>query len=561
MEVGEATLKSGTNYLSQALRERSQACTLLALPSECGAAIVRRTQTGIAVEACVEAHTKEGKAAAPILAVAWSPPAAELLALAYADNQDVQVWRLSSAGNGSTLALAVPLPGVCRQLSWHPYRRLLAAAVPDRVLLIDLGAGAAAAPTVHELHLPDYAAGALAACAWSRGGAVLAAACQHEVVLYHWAIAGAGWDLYSFVRYPVPHRLLRVLHPVEVWDGDAADDDEDERLVHGLTNAFVLGLGIPIAAWEGAEMTAVGEPRLLNVGESSTIMAADAAATAAPEVLDLRGRLGGDLSAAPRSLLDLSDELEALRPRPPASLRHTMEQGPANGSGAILICSADASGMRQLCEAPLELQQPDMLASTPIGTTEAQGRLAACSSSSSQVFVFACCFDAATSKVGLEPLWAVALIDGYRARGLAFNAQGSLFALGGHRQHKSVVFSSTTARQQLLLCTFDDSAQTRGRSNPVAPNDVPSETIVPSQLLPQPAGPPAETAAGAPAAGDLLAALLSLREHINSRFDRLERVLDGFDVRLTCMEHGHAPATLPNDGEVTCEVRRAPGLA
>jgi hypothetical protein len=129
MEVGEATLKSGTNYLSQALRERSQACTLLALPSECGAAIVRCTQTGIAVEACVEAHTKEGKAAASILAVAWSPPAAELLALAYADNQDVQVWRLSSAGNGSTLALAVPLPGVCRQLSWHPYRRLLAAAV------------------------------------------------------------------------------------------------------------------------------------------------------------------------------------------------------------------------------------------------------------------------------------------------------------------------------------------------------------------------------------------------------------------------------------------------
>jgi hypothetical protein len=151
------------------------------------------------------------------------------------------------------------------------------------------------------------------------------------------------------------------------------------------------------------------------------------------------------------------------------------------------------------------------------------------------------------------------LIDGYRARGLAFNAQGSLFALGGHRQHKSVVFSSTTARQQLLLCTFDDRAQTRGRSNPVAPNDVPSETIVPSQLLPQPAGPPAETAAGAPAAGDLLAALLSLREHINSRFDRLERVLDGFDVRLTRMERGHAPAALPNDGEVTCEVRRAPG--
>ena len=66
MEVGEATLKSGTNYLSQALRERSQACTLLALPSECGAAIVRRTQTGIAVEACVEAHNKEGKAAASV---------------------------------------------------------------------------------------------------------------------------------------------------------------------------------------------------------------------------------------------------------------------------------------------------------------------------------------------------------------------------------------------------------------------------------------------------------------------------------------------------------------
>ena len=318
-ECGEAKLRAGTNYLGQALRP-AQAGLRIVLPAEQGASVVRHTATASTVlETAVQACEADG---VTILAMAWSSPASELLALAHSGVQGVQVWRLST-GDESTLAATIELPGICRQLCWHPYRRLLAAALPDRVMVVEVGAGTKSAPKAHTLRLPEGAVGAVSSTVWGSTGGVLAAACEREVILFHWAIAGAGWERCTTVRHPVPHRRLCTLHPLEARDDDDDDDDQAVAAGSGLSDAFVLGLGIPIVTGDGADLSAAGSPRLLAPGADADAPAL-IAPTTAPELLDLRGRIGAQDGA--RSLLDLSDELEALRPQPPVALRDINQQ-------------------------------------------------------------------------------------------------------------------------------------------------------------------------------------------------------------------------------------------
>ena len=58
------------------------------------------------------------------------------------------------------------------QLAWHPHRRLLAAALPDHVLLFELGAPARDGSVSHGLPLPERLAGAILGCCWADSGGV-----------------------------------------------------------------------------------------------------------------------------------------------------------------------------------------------------------------------------------------------------------------------------------------------------------------------------------------------------------------------------------------------------
>ena len=539
-DVGEATLRAGTNFLAQGLNERSGMGTLLALPSSCGASIVRRSPaSSLSSEGTIDACDP---GSATILALAWSPLTG-FIALAHAGVTSVQIWRVAQAAPQGVVVATVELPGVCRQLAWHPYRRLLAVTVPDRVVLVELGAAEHAAPAQHVLPLPEPVA-ALSGCAWSHGGATLAAACQREVVLFHWTLAGADWDRYSCVRHPIAHRQLCVLHALEGYDEDDEEgDDTDHGAELGLpADTFALGLGVPIATGDGADLSAAGSPRLLTSDGNASKQGAVELSEAAPETVDLRGRIGGDPSSGHRSILDLSAELEALQPQPPASLRQIMNDE-VGGRGALLICSTNTGRVQNMGQiAAVELQRPDMLASTPIADAGGGGRVAACSSSTGHVHVFACHYDRRARSTMLQPLWAVALPDGFRSRGCVFDVHGVLLVLGGKRHHESVVFSSPMARQQLLLCAFQDrepreaAAQPARHQSPAtrAP-EAPPPPPPPPQQQPKAMEQPQQCEATIDAPG-WLTALSELREHINSRFDGIERILEKLDGRLDCLE-------------------------
>ena len=339
MELGTAVLRAGANYLS--------AGKSLVVPTSTGAAILRTTDG--ATEQTVEAFSAE----ATILCLSRSPATPELLALA--SSVGAQVWQLptrsSSAAPKQLCALDLG-GGTCRLLEWHPHRRVLAAALPDKALIFELhGPALHDGPVGHVLPQPENCAGAISACCWGESGSVLACLCEGEVLLYTWALLGASWSHHSCERHPVPNRRLCSILPLISPMSDAADDDDDEdEAADAVASAdvFVVGMGVPIATAAAAEISSSeGATRMLTAADAAPSVnratSANGAAAAAEEVLDLRGQIGGGGGGGGRaSLLDLSEELEAARPS--AAIRDALGHHRSAGHGALMLCTRPCSG-------------------------------------------------------------------------------------------------------------------------------------------------------------------------------------------------------------------------
>ena len=428
----------------------------------------------------------EGGDGATVLALAICPASPDLLAITHADAAAVQLWRLPQrqSRDEATVIATLELSAAPRQLTWHPHRRLLCVALPDLAVLFEVGGRTATTPARHDLELPaEGGRGALHACCWGVSGGMLAAACEGEVVLYRWALLGLDWGGYTRVRFPLHGRALCSLVPLlrhnDSPDNDDDDDDDEANGtggggVHHGDDAFVLGLGVPIMAGEEADITDGASRRLPAGGEgNSATGGADGGSCSSSSIIDLVGRIGGGGGMSTRAgLLDLSAELEALRP--PALVQQSL--GKPVGQGELRVAAGQPDGTaRQLGGGVnLDAARPDVLASAagvgaPAGGTAGSSSaslplVAAASSSGGRLFLFTCS-DAATSSPTLNPLCVLDLPEGYRCRGLSFggNAGGTkpplLYALGGRRQQVSVVFSSPRARQQLLLCAYNEDSR------------------------------------------------------------------------------------------------------
>ena len=355
-EVGEVGLRAGANYLAQATRVRPDS---VALPAARGVSIWRQKGTTPEPDGVVELDTE----VSTILALAWCPTDPELLALA-PGAADVQLLKLRADRTTAAEATLALNGAPCRQLTWHPHRRVLAVALPDKLVLAEMGRpssrtpSAQAALTTHELKPPGKTAGAISSCAWGVSGGVLAAACEREVVLFHWALRGAAWERHTCLRHPVPTRRLCVLSSFAAGgdggagdDGDDDDDDDDAAAAAAAggdgslgTDAFALGLGVPVVIGDGADMSCNGSPRLLSAGEIASARNRVAAPPPeAPAIVDLRGRIGGvggvggvgGTSGVGSNLLDLSSELEAVRAPTLSAHKRLADE---TGRGALLVC-------------------------------------------------------------------------------------------------------------------------------------------------------------------------------------------------------------------------------
>ena len=535
MELSSTSLRAGVNYLSQSTNPRSS--STLAVPSPGGAALVRPADCSAEeVVSCVVDGESNDADAAPsassvtILAVARSPAAPELLAIAQSAEDSVQVWSAAPSSKATLVSKHEGLGGTCRQLCWHPHRRLLTVATPRQMLLIELPRGPASTSQCHTLPLPAQSTGALSSCCWGLSGGVLAAACESEVVLYRWPLLGADWSAFTVVRYPISARRLCTLQP---WSpcspvdmscsdgGDGGDDDDDGDGDGIFDDEFALGLGVPITTGDAADMSmrSTGAPR--KGGGTGTSMADGDGDGGSSQVLDLRGRLGGGIAAgasesaaSPLGVLDLSGELAALRPS--AALERKVGAaeedqygalGHPSQQGAVVLAGASGGGpasevVRHLTHpTPVGTPQPDLLASTG-QCAHGAALLAAASSSAgggNRIWVFACSArpprpraaeamdddQGATFALELSPVCVLAAPDGYRWRGLSFGGGSGrparqLYALGGKRAQASVVFSAPRAEQKLVLCAYEKELE-----------------VQPDQHEPPPPPPPPKAAAAA----------------------------------------------------------------
>ena len=615
MDLDPVSLRAGCNYLQQSAASASS----LTVPAGSGAAIVDPTSATAApiTSQAEEAFAPDG---ATVLSLAVSPAAPELLALAHSGTSTVQLWRTSKANAVASAVATLQLadgPDL-RQLVWHPHRRLLCVARPDTLYLFEIGRSGATTPSLvrHELALPEHHAGALHACCWGVSGNVLAAACDGEVVLYRWALLGLDWGAVTTVRFPVVDRRLCALTPLMLHSESCEEDDDDDeeegsaQAAGPPADAFALGLGLPICIGDAADLVSNGQSRRLDPDEEHR--AARAATSghrspAEPEMLDLRGRIGGPGSGASTltgggglsGLLDLSDELAALRP--PAAVAEQL--GRPVGQGALQLCGVDR-GLSRLealhANLAVDVAQPDLLASAaataPLSPTPPAGSrplLAVASSAGGKLLVFSCCSQshavpppslpiqagsAVSAATRLVPLCVLSLPDGYRARGLSFlgGASGKppqLYALGGRRQQPSVVFSSPRSQQQVLLCVYDHrarSAATAVMASAASAAETVSDAAPPPALgasvpgtMPPPsaresvsepalsvgsggAGQPgqgrsrgATTAAALPSAAptaDLGGILGALQAHLDGRFGQIDAALAALGSRLDRVE-------------------------
>ena len=584
-DLGSLSIRAGANYLSQSQVARNPS---LAVPAVCGAAVVRPTDGG--TEISVEAVEAEG--AVTVLCLARSPAAPELFALAMASTSggSVQVWQLPSRTSAATATatrlhkLEVKQAQACRQLAWHPHRRVLVALLPESTRLFELGGPAAReGPVSHELARPETCAGAMMACCWGESGSVLACLSEGDVLLYSWGLLGASWAHHTCARHPVPNRRLCAILPLSssppmlpTSAPSAADEEEEEDDDEVVADVFALGMGMPIATASAAEISSVeGSTRTLVAGDDPSGASRSAApADEVDEVMDLRGRLGGGVGMSGRAgLLDLSAELEA--DRPTEALKQALGSHRASGDGALLLCRCAADGHVNLDGSPTTVAtpQPDVLAHCATG--RAVGLVVAGSSSSGRLVVMTC--DLAVSTC--TPLAVLELPDGFRTRGLTFDLASispTLLALGGRRAQQSVLFSSPRAEQQLMLCTFGEAELGRAAAaaqpppqghsvsaslvNPLNPSDEPRHATSTAQPAPSNSSipgtpmPPAEarsaaaggaTAAGVDtAAGSALGALLGgLQAHLDGRFAAIESAISRLDSRLGAVEERQARYT------------------
>ena len=186
-ELDSCAIRVGTNHLAQAVCGRFKAA---ALPAAVGVHILRTDSAvpPIELHACPPGSV--------VSTVAWCPASPDLLALSHSGERAVKVWRVAvdPASPPSELIASLDFDGPCRQLVWHPNRRLLCAASPHGLVLWELGQAfspgifgkidAGGPAPRHELSLPPHCAGAISCCCWCGGGAALAAACEGDVVLF-----------------------------------------------------------------------------------------------------------------------------------------------------------------------------------------------------------------------------------------------------------------------------------------------------------------------------------------------------------------------------------------
>ena len=561
-ELGNVGLRAGANYLVQSQSPRSVS---LAVPAPCGAVLVRTTDGAIEVsaEACKGDSTT-------VLCLARSPAAPEWLALATSSPTGgcVQVWKLPNRTDvmaaTATLSHTLELEQshTCRQLSWHPHRRVLAAALPDKAHVFELGGPAARdGPVRHELARPEKPSGAMSACCWGESGGVLACLCEGEVLLYTWGLLGASWAHHSCSRHRVADRRLCAILPLVrsapllMTNPPINDDDDDDDDAAEEADMFVIGMGTPIATASAADISSADGATRTLTGASAGGGGAESANDSG--VMDLRGRIGGGAPMGRSNLLDLSAELEAARP--PAALRDALGDHRAAAEGALLLCGGGADGTVDLglaSRVSVATPQPDLLAHA--ARTTAAGLLVAASSSSARLILLSCDLAART----LAPRGVLELPDGFRTRGLAFdlvNTSVTLHTLGGRRAKQSVVFSSPRAEQQLLLCSFGEAElsraqqqqqqqqrepkQSSGEAAETAAAPMPSSGNAPTPMVTASVAGVAigSASAGGASAGmnatSTLGALLGgLQAHLDGRFASIDAAIARLDTRLGAVE-------------------------
>ena len=215
-ELASSKLKTaGANYLSHSLNEQAG---LIALASPTGVSVLRcGPPSGLPQKEVTHVETSSAKGV--ISALALCPVAPELLATALSTEQVVRLWNLPSVDGAPTAATAVTLDigrGACRQLVWHPMRRVLAVVTPTCVVLFDCSkhAAQASAPTPIFLELPEGHRSSLRGACWGgdASGGTLAAASESELFVFRWAVPGA-WARSALVRLPFSGRQAGAIAP------------------------------------------------------------------------------------------------------------------------------------------------------------------------------------------------------------------------------------------------------------------------------------------------------------------------------------------------------------
>ena len=255
------------------------------------------------------------------------------------------------------------------------------------------------------------------------------------------------------------------------------------------------------------------------------------------------------------------------RSRPSAALRQAFGSHRSAGEGALLLCACGPDGRLSLGSEPtvVETPQPELLAHhAPPPPAKAERTAAAApaggggivvtaSSSAGRLLLFRC--EGPTALTGaLTPLLALALPDGYRARGLSFDGASvapSLLVLGGKRAAPSVVFSSPRAEVQMVLCSFGEAEMraegdaprigARGEADAEAGGVGRAAVAVPPPVAPPAPPHPAPPAAGGSADTGALGSLLgALTAQLEARFGAIDSALARLDSRVSAVEERQA---------------------
>ena len=284
IELASARLKSGANYLSQCQGVRPH---VVALASPTGVSILRCGVEGLPAEEVVHLETTSEKGA--VAALALCPVSPEMLATALSTAQSVLLWTTQPPDSPTCVSLDVGRG--CRQLLWHPMRRVLAVLMPKKICLFECGGragslnGPVLAPVTTVLQPEELTRGSLRCCSWvGEGGDTLAVAGDAGVFIVRWQLPGA-WQRYTKIHLPFQSR-----HTCAV----ASSFDV-------LLMTISQPLTFEVAPAGGAVITEAAVVDHHGCGGTAAHLL-DNDGPALP--LDLRGRIGG--ATAPVNVLDLS---------------------------------------------------------------------------------------------------------------------------------------------------------------------------------------------------------------------------------------------------------------